>query len=655
MIKRGDNTQVSFGRTMISLPPKPEISINQPNKLLCLLSFERVFRMSVLLLQMDQMMSMWDSVGGCDEIERDMQQIDTARAVLALFASGAGAYRTILQRVFEVIFRVIDNVCEEKSKHSSTTIMECVTNHSPQHGEDELQTDPYQVLRDQRSRMDSLVRDAAIQRDELLRRICALEEEKGHVEMLLSHQMSRGLRVADGDIKKVIKKAEAEKLADELSREIGSHRAEVAQKRLENTSLKELNAKYAAQALELSARQKILLDHNHSLGSSLSVLRHDLITAERDCDAALHELAETKRTNRLLNEALDSRGSTETRDTFVGRGAVGFVPRHLQCSESIKHVPMTKELAAHLVFEILSSRKQKGNPLSGFTAAFLTSRYGPDGVAYCYALDLACQMFDADVSLQMFRAAANGFVSDEIYTMIHLDVKSFTDACASADIQLHGSAKLCVPYVHAVGILAKMYPGYSTKCMEMLLDALDSALTNTGVLYYGTLFPDAARDELIGLGDDGKTAQESRFSMLFKEFILDDVMMTLNHVEERIVGVGSDVTTAEEVMNRVRVMDHVGPRIEIPLQHFFDTSVDPGSSIGVFRLCTSLRSTVILRSGLVSPDTIPHQAFIDRAAQDWESLTGEMKSLDYEALVSQSRRPEFFVGKRGTVDGILLR
>lgn len=616
--------------------------------------------MAALLQQIGQMMSMWDTVGvgGMDELDRDLQRVDIARAVLALFASGSGAYRGNLQRIFEVIFRVIDRLMEDRlnvcmSKQLEGTSVGAVATTTTA---DELHTDPYEALRQQRARMDDLVRNAASQREELLKKIAAVEEEKAHVQMLLSHQMNRGQRQADGDVHRMMKKAEAEKLTDELTREVTGLRQEVAELRRQNGSLKELNAKYAAQALELSARLKILCEHNHKLGTSLSLSRHDLIVAERENETAQHELAEAKRSNRLLSDALDSRGSVENRASFVGRGTMGSTPRHLQCAEYVKHVPITKELAAHLVFEILCARKAKGNPLSGFAAAFLTSRYGPDGIAYSYALNLACEMFNADVSLQTFHAAANGIVSDEIYTMIQQDSKTFIDACASADVQLHGTSRLCIPYAHAVGILIRMFPGYSQKTMETLLDALDSALTNTGALYFGTLFPDAARDELVGLGDDGRIAQDSKFSSLFKQYILDDVMMLLNRVEDRICGIGSDIVTAEEMLERVCVMDIIGPKIEIPLQHFFDTAFDPGAQVSLLRAVSSLRSSVLVRTGLTPMERSTHDSFFLRAAEDYKALTGEeLINLDYDSLVAQTRRSEFFVGKRGTIDGVLQR
>ncbi|CUG88229.1 Hypothetical protein, putative [Bodo saltans] len=606
--------------------------------------------MSALQQQMTQMMSMWDTVGGDDPLEQDLQRVEISRAVLALFVSGSGAYRTSLQQLFDLLFRVIDRFCEDRLKplQPSTFVSNVAIV--------DLHSDPFDTLREQRARMDALVLDAGAQRDDLLKRISAVEEERNHVQMLLCHQMNKGQRQADGDSAvRVIRKAEAEKLADELTKEIAGHREEVSELRRQNSSLRELNSKYAAQALELSARLKVLTDHNHRLGSSLTLLRHDLISTERDCETAQHELDEARRSNRLLSDALDSRGSTDRRDSFVGRGTLAWTPRHLQCSEYVKHIPITKELASHLVFEILNARKAKGSPLAGFTSAFLASRYGADASSYAYALNLACEMFDADVSLQIFHAAANGLVSDEIYTMIQLDIKTFVDACASADIQLHGSARLCIPYAHAVGILVRMFPGYPQKVTEGLLDALDSALTNTGVLYYATLFPNTTRDELIGLGDDGKIAQDSRFSLLFKQCILDDVLLLLNRVEDRIGGIGKDIVTADDILERVSVLEFIGPKIEIPLQHYFDTALDPGSNVSVIRAAAAIRSAVLIRSGLTMTRTVSDQ-FFSRAKEDFKLLTGDdLAPVDYDALISQSRRPEFFVGKRSVIDGTLSR
>jgi hypothetical protein len=606
--------------------------------------------MSALQQQMTQMMSMWDTVGGSDPLERDLQRVDIARAVLALFASGSGAYRTSLQQLFDLMFRVIDRFSEDRVRVQVQAPSSNVTSL------DSLHSDPFETLREQRLRMDALVSDAATQRDALIQQIAVVEEERNHAQMLLCHQMNKGQRQADGDsVVRAVRKAEAEKLADELTKEISGHRVEVSELRRQNASLRELNSKYAAQALELSARLKVLTDHNHRLGSSLTILRHDLISTERDCETALHELEEAKRSNRLLSDALDSRGSTDRRESFVGRGTLAWIPRHLQCSEYVKHIPITKELASHLVFEILSAKKVKGSPLTAFASTFLTSRYGPDASAYAYALNLACEMFDSDISLQVFHAAANGLVSDEIYTMIQLDIKTFVDACASADIQLHGSARLCIPYAHAVGVLVRMFPGYSQKVMEGLLDALDSALTNTGVLYYATLFPNTTRDELIGLGDDGKIAQESRFSLLFKQCILDDVLLLLNRVEDRIGGIGKDIVTADDILERVSVLEYIGPKLEAPLQHFFDTTLDPGSNVSIIRAAAAIRGSVLIRSGLTLSSTVSEQFFC-RACDDFKVLTGEdLAPVDYDSLISQSRRPEFFVGKRSVIDGTLSR
>lgn len=607
---------------------------------------------NVLLRQLENVLTLWDTIGdpSLTELERNIQKMDVSRTALALFASGSGVFRPVLQRLFEFQFALIDALVAERSARVAAAPGATLSTAIAPFDAAEVQ-DAHDAARTQEMKMKVLVADAAHQRDELLSRIQALVAEKEHVEMLLSHQMIKHQRgsVVEDDTRKLIQRAEAEKSVDELSKSLKELREEheVARTRVE--SLRELNAKYAAQSMELAARLHVVTEHNRNISATLTLQQHDLLSLDKQNEESRLALAEALRANKLLHEALESQRGVEHREVFVGLGTNFTVPRHLQCGDYVRHVPMTSGLARQLACDAIRSKKQFKNVSFGqHVAAFLGQRYGVDATAYGYALQLGCLMYDADVTLQAFGAVTSNRLSEEIFTILRQDEKIFVDACAAIDLQCHGDATLCVPFVHAMGVLAHMYPGYSPSNMEALWTALDGSLTNTGALFYGTLFPDTDRDELVGGESPATAAQETSFSSAFKTLILDDALRTMQKVEDHFLSSHSEMSTAAELMDRYRSLDICStPNGEQAMAQFLDANCDPTSPLVTLRLLLLMRQTLLLRSGAASSSEGNHSKLMERMRSEWADLTGEAAdSVKYSDVVGRLKRAEHFVGRR---------
>jgi hypothetical protein len=439
---------------------------------------------------------------------------------------------------------------------------------------------------------------------------------------------------------------------DELREKLAKDEVELSDSRKAIESLRVLNAKYAAQALELATRLRIVTEQNHKLGTALSIQEHDLLELDKECEVLKNDLTETRHANKLLTRELNISPSPERRSWTMGLGINPTVPRHLHTSGPVRRLILTKEVTKNLIREIFISRRGRVNTFQHFVAAFFTKKYASEATLYAYAVDAAAASFDQDISMGLFAAISRQLTNEELISVIKAEVKTFMDICTSVDEKEHDEATLSLSIVQIFEILTLMYPGYPPVCMERLLTALSEAQTEGYTIFYGTLFPDVEREALIGLAQS-ESSVETVFSTAFKELILSDTLETMQKVEDALLRTDKNFITLDEACDVIGNMDDAESMrlpliIRSVLQHQpgferYDLQVSPHTTAAY------LRNNVCFRRGIWYAPSSSDAFFAikRRLAQEWRVATGDLplRTQNLKELASPhlSRRNEFGV------------
>lgn len=640
--------------------------------------------MSVLLQQMESMLQLWDrlepdatATSSLDPMARlapDFHRVEMCRSALALFANGSGPYRPLLQKLFRFLFDLLDRLITMAQQqdvglltggggnnnrsltvHKSTAAAAAgggLVAHASGGGDSPaafgLEEETYAAIRKQQEKVSKVVHDADEQRTQYEQVIRQLQETNTKLEGLLAHHMMRAQKgVVEADKKKVVQWADDERTNDELRQSLMDATEELSEHRLLSKELKSLNARYAAQSLELTARMHVLLDKNSHMSTTLTIQMHDLMTAEKEAETLRYQMNDMKRVNRLLSEAVEKRDEKERPGvTVVGLGTNRGVPKQLQHSGFVRHVLMSRRVAQHLVHDILQGRKGKSASLQVFTNGVLSRRYGNDALAYAYALDAACETNFDQLDLLIFGNVSRFRLSESIYTLVPQEVELFLDCCRLCDVKLHGSETLSIPFVYVFGILADMYPSYSPSMMERLFAALSDSKTNAGAIFYGTLFPDVDRELLLGVDADQEYMEETGFSGLFKILMVQDALFTLQLTEDYLLDFENDSATVDEI---IEYCQRVKWRFGLPLHHLMEGVLDLISEgkthLPIRTVIAAMRTTTVLRSGMWQPRDQSgssfsgrgHEALVNKAMRDWSALTGDvMPQVDTVDMIAKA-------------------
>ena len=542
-----------------------------------------------LLCQLEMMMENFDTITGSPDpndkklmsaLQQRIFQSETCRSVLSLFVSNSGVYKVVLAKVCEHVFSLVDDLVRELNRVPNEQLkpMNCiciegtageVANESnPSHSEQKLKF-ALKRIEQLEEEIRQLVDQANSKKSELEQTTATLHAENTKLKELIEYQATKLKRTPKGDVatppparEDLINGLALKCRNDELMRDLAEsleHNEELNKKIHE---LKNLNGKYARQVLELAARIRVFNEQNEKYSVLLSLQHDEKLATEKENELLRAELVDLNRFHQLRENLEGESGSltqaVEPRSIRYGMGSNPSVPRHLQFCGLMNRVAVPKDAALTLVYEVLAARSvQTKGDFPTFIHNHLTRKHGVDAAAWAYSLDEATRFYDSDCNLALFGLVSRRTLSEKTYREIITDIRMLLEGCEVMDKLQHQEVRMTVPVQHLMGLLVEMYPGYPDSAFRRMVEKLQKTMTTNSHVHYRMLFPNLERDELLhpDLASTTNMAAEIRhenpFSLIFKELMIDDFAVTMQHLEDCIMRLTPDKVTPNDITSAV--------------------------------------------------------------------------------------------------------
>jgi hypothetical protein len=480
--------------------------------------------MAVLLQQMERMMGPWDGHGE-DKVVDQIQRLEISRAVLNLFVSGSGIFRPVLEKLLRFLFGVLDNLFEEDLQRLNNSLL-ASENSVRANSLESMSQDAITGRQRVEEKMRALVRDADLQRVDHELVVQRLESEIVNLQGLLKHQMMITHKASADEIRELIKRAGREKTIDEMGDEIKELKEEVADAQAHLEKIRDVNSKYAIQAVELCARLKAVTSQNEKLSASLTLQIQELSSLEQENEKLRMDVASLQKLYKVLSESSGKVVSEKTRPVRLAFGDNANVMAPLAFRGMVNRRVLPREVVKAIACDIVNGRHaQQHASFAVYLQSYFARKYGYDAVSYVYGMEEGTRAYDGDIDINIFGHVMRGTVPDFIYLVLATEIQLFMEACDLIDCIGGGSPTLSLPIVHVCGVLFALYPGYAEASYNKFVDGLTNLQTSSGFIHYGALFGTPAATE-------AEHDTSTMFSCAFKEAFLDDCLVTTQHATD---------------------------------------------------------------------------------------------------------------------------
>ena len=592
--------------------------------------------MSVLLQQMERMMMTWDSVSE-DRTVDQIQRLETCRSALNLFVSGSGIFRPLLEKLLRFLFSILDNLFEEDLQRLNNSLIAAETAASSINVEP-ISDKSIEGRQRVEEKMKVLVRDAELQRADHDVAIQRLESEISNLQQLLKHQMMITHKASADEIRELIKRAGREKAIDEMGDQIKELQAEVLDSQKHLDTIRDLNAKYAMQAVELCARLKAVTVQNEKLSASLTLQIQELSGLEQENERLRADVASIQKVFKVLSDSTGKPPSTDkARPVRLGMGENPLIGQHLAVRGFIPRRVLSREVVRGIVSDLVNGRHAHHAAFSVYIQSYFSRKFGFDASSYAYAMEEGTRANDADVDVNIFGHVLRGTVSDFIYSVLSTEIQLFLEACEIIDCFGVETPTLSLPIVHVCGVLFALYPSYPAACYEKFVDGLANLQTGSGFIHYGALFSTSAASE----EESGTSAV---FASAFKEAFIDDVLLTMQHVTDLVlrtvmISVAEATNAAIEVFEDEASSAYLVPLIHGVLQEVggdrYDTLMPSQQAAAMIR-----QKLVLRRGGVRNPQKVTSKDQVwKRVLNEWRFATDNaaLTTVNYSEVVNRCK------------------
>lgn len=479
--------------------------------------------MSALLQQMERMIAPWDGHGE-DKTVDQIQRLEISRAVFNLFVSGSGIFRPVLEKLLRFLFGVLDTLFEEDMQRLNFSLMQSENSNRAKVAS--VSVDDIANRQRLEEQMKALVRAADQQRAEHDQTVMRLEAEIANVQGLLKHQMMITHTASADDIRDLIKRAGREKVIDEMGDDLKEVKADLRDAQLRLEKIRDVNARYAIQAVEMCARLKAVTSQNEKLSASLTLQIQDMSSLEMENEKLRADVTSLQKLYKVLSDSAGKPSVEKLRSVRITMGDNPCVMAPLAARGMVNRKPLSREVVKAIACDIVNSRHmQQHGSFALYVQAYFARKYGYDASAFVYGMEEGTRLYDADVDINIFGHVLRGTLPDCIYQVISTEIQLFMEACDLIDCMGGGPAKLSLPIVHVCGVLFALYPRYSEATYNKFVEGLTELQTSSAFIHYGALLGTPAATE----ADHNVT---TIFACAFKEAVIDDCLVTTQHATD---------------------------------------------------------------------------------------------------------------------------